>query len=97
MSPDLIEKINSRLTKTERRLFNVLLDGEAHTPTELMEKAFGGDLVEIQTLRNHLCHIRNKIRMVDMDIVGQHRGKYSPVEYKLVFLVTSATIAKLGN
>lgn len=96
MNPEILDKVEKSLTPTERRLYNLFKDGDFHTAEELIIKGLQDELCEKSTLNYHLCALRGKLRMADMDILGQSRGRW-PVKYKMVILITTASLAKLRS
>ena len=73
------------LTPTERRIVDVLLDGDHHTEAELL--AAIDDQADLNNLRCHLSNIRKKINPTGHDIVPARNGHGSKVKYRLARLI----------
>lgn len=92
MNLDILDKIEKGLTPTERRIYNVLRTGEAYSANELISKVWGDDpAVEKATLNDHLISLRNKLRIADLDILLQYKGKVQPARYRMIILITALT------
>lgn len=65
-----------KLTPTERRLFDLTADGEIHTKYELLE-CLEDDMAGYGALKFHVHGLRQKLSVLDQDIVYQNGGKLS--------------------
>ena len=69
------------LTATERRLYALLEDGEAHSADELRE-CLDDSFMENSTIRNHITHLRKKV-WVDGKLIMHDRSNGSH-NYRMV-------------
>ena len=76
-------------TPIERKLLDVLADGQPHTRDELM-KAHGDIIVARQAIQGHLSRIRKRLRPQGLDIlcVLRHRR----IHYQQVRLLCAAQV-----
>ena len=76
------------LTKTQRRLMNILEDGLYHDRSELFN-CLNDELTELITLRVHIHNIRKKIRPLGQDISCEsvYEASKRTCRYRLVRLV----------
>lgn len=64
------------LTPTERRLFNILRDGEYHSKQELMTALEDG-IEDLPNLRLRIHHLRNKLKRIGINLACVFGGKKS--------------------
>jgi len=79
---------NSKFTKTEQLMLNVLADGYPHTREEL-HACLPDELSALGAIKRHLSGIRKKLRPQGQDIICELRDR-RPL-YRHVRLLASAT------
>jgi DNA-binding CsgD family transcriptional regulator len=69
------------LTPTQRRVLNLLRDGQAHTPREI-HLLLPDDLGGPANVRQHLSRLRRKLYATGQDIRTERRGRHTA--YRLI-------------
>ena len=59
---------NNGFTPTQRKILDVLSDGQGHS-TEELRKCLWDELTDVSTVRVHLTQMRAKLRPIGQDIL----------------------------
>jgi len=51
----------TKFTPTETRIYNLLIDGECHRKSEIMQECFDDKLVSVANLFVHMSNLRKKM------------------------------------
>jgi len=76
-----------RLSPTQRRLLEVLLDGESHYRRELIRCLYDPNS-GAESLKVHLSQLRSRIRPYGLDILCEYHGARRQSTYRLVMLIS---------
>lgn len=72
MVEKIVEVVMVRFTPTQQRIMDLLSDGQPHGRTEL-HGCLRDSLSEVQTIENHISHLRKVLRPRGEDIICVRR------------------------
>lgn len=81
----------ARLTTIERKMYNILVDGDLHSRKELHDCLYE-DMSPLQNIKAHVCNLRKKLEARGLEIICRKttHGYY----YRMVRFLASAIDGK---
>lgn len=76
------------LTPTERRIFNILTDGRAHSADNLVQELYSDGAGSYRCLSQHVYNIKVKLRYTNPGIVIASEYVNSRLHYRLARLIS---------